>query len=153
MEHSDQRWNRRSYPGTDVQPRLRLPKHQRVSVRINEARHQRPAAQVPLLAIMSRSSSTVFEGAGPDDAVTQDSDGLDPQRIRHGQDWTAAEHDGSRLQSSYRQWTASRNLRVRSSLGLSKNSAGGASSMISPPSIMMTRSAARLAKPTSCVTT
>src|SRR2546421_9853062 len=51
------------------------------------------------------------------------------------------------------QCTASRNFRVRSCCGLPKNSAGGGASMMAPPSIMMTRSATRLANPTSCVPT
>src|SRR6266852_8009239 len=104
-----------------------------MSVCIDKPRHQCPAAQVALFVIRSSSGSTVFERADPKNAVTGDRDRFDPEWIRHGQDWTAAENDGSRLQSRHPQWTASRNLRVRSCWGFSKNSVGGASSMIRPP--------------------
>ena len=93
VERRDQRWNRGSHPGTYVQPRLRLPKHQRMGVGINESRHERPAAQVALLAISAGRRSTVLERAGPEDAITQDCDCLDPERLGHGQDWSAAEDD------------------------------------------------------------
>src|SRR5256886_9677442 len=45
------------------------------------------------------------------------------------------------------QCTASRNFRVRSCCGLPKNSAGRASLLMAPPSLMMTRAATRVANP------
>src|SRR5207302_3668648 len=148
FEAGDQRGDRRCDGGADVEPGLGLAQHQRVTMGVDEARDEGAAGEVVLDAISAGDGAAVLERADDDDAIVHDGHRFNPERIGHGQDRAAAEDDRSGCH-----WTASRNFRVRSCCGLPKNWSGGASSMMAPASIMITRSATRLANPISCVTT
>src|SRR5438105_1948793 len=92
-EHRNERSDRRRDAWTDVYPGLRLAEHKWVTVGVDEAGHERPARQVVLLAVTPSERAALLERAGPNDPIALDRERVHAERIRHGQDRAAAEHN------------------------------------------------------------